>query len=63
MEWFDRTTQLFADLIPPMKLQSAEDWREWGSAARRVHPQVPNPYSYPNWQHWAERFNLVMGGA
>lgn len=61
IEWFDRTTQLFADLIPPFVLTSPDDWRTWGAAARRVQSQVPDPYQYGDWQHWGERFNLVMG--
>jgi len=63
MSWFDRTTQLFADLIPPFKLQSADDWQAWGAAARRVQSKVPNPYEFADWSEWAERFNLVMGVA
>lgn len=60
-DWFDRTTQLFADIIPPFVLQSPDDWQTWGAAARRVQSQVPNPYQFDDWRTWGDRFNLVMG--
>lgn len=62
-DWFDRTTQLFADVFPPMKLLVDGDWQTWASAARRVVPELPDPYTFNAWQLWAERFNLIMGAA
>ena len=61
IDWFDRTTQLFADVFPSLTLQEPDDWRTWAAAARRVQSQVPDPYQYAEWQDWASRFNLVMG--
>jgi hypothetical protein len=60
VEWFDRTTGLFANIIPPMRIESEEGWIAWAENARVYQPQVPDPQRFLTWRDWGDRFNQVM---
>jgi hypothetical protein len=59
-EWFDQTSGLFARVIPPMKLESEDKWKDWAVYARLFQPQIPDPFQFTDWKRWADRFNQVM---
>lgn len=60
LEWVDRTTGLFAHVIPPMKIGMESEWILWADHARLFHPEVPNAHQFTDWRLWADRFNQVM---
>jgi len=60
LEWFDRTTQITSEVIPPFTLLDIDRWRDWAANARRAQPEVPDPYQFADWRVWADRFNQVM---
>lgn len=47
-------------------LHNDDDWQDWGAVlsgfASLSGINVPNPFSFTNWQEWAERFNEVLAG-
>jgi len=60
MDWFDQTTSLFANVIPPMIMLSESGWVDWAENARTYQAQIPDPGQFNNWRDWADRFNQVM---
>lgn len=61
MEWCDYTADILASIMPPMKVQDDDGWREFGAyvsaSVRRVGAQTPDPYRFDDFEDWAFRFN------
>jgi hypothetical protein len=64
LEWVDAVADLLSGVIPFMKLDNGDQWREWGYHARQTLSLrgilTPDPSEYPDWEDWAFRFNQVI---
>lgn len=67
LEWVDTMADLLSGVIPFMKLDNGEQWREWGYHARQTLSLrgilTPDPDAYEGWEDWAMRFNQVISSS
>lgn len=63
-EWCDHTAKNLQRFVAPMKVDDPKEWREWGTHAvqllRAVLVSAPDPYTFPDFESWAVRFNQTI---
>tara|TARA_R110000751_G_C13731731_1_gene476597 strand:- start:229 stop:444 length:216 start_codon:yes stop_codon:yes gene_type:complete len=64
-DWTD-AMQLNLEQFGPIPVLSHESlWREWAASISTLGElagiAIPNPYEFPDWQGWAQRFNESLG--
>ena len=63
-DWLDYTGDNLSGLVRVMKVESGDQWREWGDYVRQVLRirgiLVPQPDQFNEWEEWAFRFNQAI---
>jgi len=63
-EWVDYTADNLSAYLRVMKIESGDQWKEWGSYARQTLFRrgivVPDPTQFEDFEEWASRFNQII---
>lgn len=63
-DWMDFTGNLLGPFVTVIRVETEDQWREWGFHIRQVLTRrgiiIPIPDQYDDWRDWAERFNQMV---